>query len=590
MKAKNNTLKTILAVLVIILISLISFIGVFKKDKNKMINLLPDYKLGMEFTGGRTFSLKASESNNKEDLTDENYEKAKDILIERLKVLGIKEYDVRKNSSTGEITITIPEDDYTDKIISDIYQGGDLKIVDSEEAKISSVITGKALRNIDDKLKEKNIEGYKVVISKKEEKVEATETTPESTEIKYEVNIVLPEGAEIKEEGSKILLPNGTEVKKEELELNSYNIITTEVNSDSIILSNEKINQIKDETSKANINNYSIKVKDDKVYILNSSENKVDKIAEFEVKDEILLGKKYIKDVQVAYGTQNTGTAVVVNIYYDKEGTKTLNELSKIYVAKEDEKSTEKENENTSSEQNATEENTNSEETETSKTVDLVLDGSKLISTDLGGEIKDGKLQLSMGQASSNTSELSEYLMQASNFAVILKTDTLPITYEIDTNLFTKSDITNDMLNNLLMFTLVICAVLAIYIFVKYKKSGVLAVISIIGYTATLLLVIKGISNITITITGVTAIILGIIMNAVYNISLFKSNGKNTFKKVSCRFLGMYLPCLAIAVVFAFSKYLPIASFGGILFWSLLTMVIYNLLITNLLLKNSEDK
>lgn len=575
MKAKNNTLKTILAVLVIILISLISFIGIFKKDKNKMVNILPDYKLGMEFTGGRTISLKPSESNNKEDLTDKNYEKAKDILIERLKKLNIGEYEVRKNSSTGEIAITIPENNYTDKIISDIYQGGDLKVVDSEEANVSSIVTRDTLTNIDDKLKEKNIENYEVMIAKKEEKVEATENTPESTQIKYEVNIVLPEG---------------TEVKKEDLESSSYNIITTkEVNNDSIILSNEKINQIKDEASKANINNYSIKVKDDKAYILNSSENKVDKIAELEVKNETLLGKKYIKDVQVAYGTQATGTAVVVNIYYNKEGTKILNELSKTYTSKE-ETSTEEKNEDVSSEQNTKDQSEKNEETEPSKTVDLTLDGSKLISTDFDEEIKDGKLQLSMGQASSSASELSEYLMQASNFAVILKTDTIPVDYEMDTNLFTKSDITNDMLSNLIMFSSIICAVLVIYIIVKYKKSGFLAVISIIGYIATLLLVVRCISNITITITGITAIIISIVMNAIYNISIFKSNGKNTFKKVSCKFLEIYLPCLAIAVVFAFNKYLHIASFGGIMFWSLLTMVIYNLLITNLLLKNSEDK
>lgn len=57
MKAKNNTLKIILAILVIILISLISFIGIFVKDKNKMRNILPDYELGMDLAGGRTFSI-----------------------------------------------------------------------------------------------------------------------------------------------------------------------------------------------------------------------------------------------------------------------------------------------------------------------------------------------------------------------------------------------------------------------------------------------------------------------------------------------------------------------------------------------------
>lgn len=66
MKAKNNTLKIILAVLVIILISLISFMGIFVKDKNRMKNILPEYELGIELTGGRVFNIKPDETVNTE--------------------------------------------------------------------------------------------------------------------------------------------------------------------------------------------------------------------------------------------------------------------------------------------------------------------------------------------------------------------------------------------------------------------------------------------------------------------------------------------------------------------------------------------
>ena len=66
MKEKNKTLKTVLAIVIIVLISLISFGGIFVKDKNKMKNLLPEYKVGMDFNGKRVFSIKPDETVNKE--------------------------------------------------------------------------------------------------------------------------------------------------------------------------------------------------------------------------------------------------------------------------------------------------------------------------------------------------------------------------------------------------------------------------------------------------------------------------------------------------------------------------------------------
>ena len=66
MKEKNKTLKIVLAIVIIVLISLISFGGIFVKDKNKMKNLLPEYKVGMDFNGKRVFSIKPDETVNKE--------------------------------------------------------------------------------------------------------------------------------------------------------------------------------------------------------------------------------------------------------------------------------------------------------------------------------------------------------------------------------------------------------------------------------------------------------------------------------------------------------------------------------------------
>lgn len=451
MKAKNNTLKIILAILVIILISLISFIGIFVKDKNRMKNILPDYELGMDFAGGRVFNIKIDDTVNteyydkdgnkvdtssieegKEDeytkkevpvnaedlLNDDNFEKSKKIVEDRLIMLGVTEYQVRKNSSTGEIYVTIPENKYADSIISQITTSGDFKIIDTED--------------------------------------------------KHE-----------------------------------------------------------------------------------------------------LLTKDRIKDVKVGYGSTGTGTAIFLNIQFDKKGTEKLKEISQNYISTTDE-----------------------EGNEATKQVDLVLDGDTLLSTYFDEEIKDGLLQLSMGNTSSSqTSEqLQEYLNQASNLAVLLKTDTLPLTYKLDTNLYVHSELTNDILQMLLIITLIVSAVVAILTIIKYKKLGLLSIISLVGYIALLLIALRY-TNVVITIVGILAIILSAIMNYIYMIDIIKNKKKDSkaFKNVSIKFLGIYIPCLIISIVFSFIKYLPIASFGMVMFWALAIMIVYNLVITRVLISNSEN-
>lgn len=451
MKAKNNTLKIILAILVIILISLISFVGIFVKDKNRMKNILPDYELGMDLAGGRVFNIKIDDTvnteyydkdgnkvdsssieegkedeytkkevpvNAKELLNDDNFEKAKKIIEDRLIMLGVTEYEIRKDSVAGEIYVTIPENKYTDTIISQMTTRADFKIIDTDD--------------------------------------------------------------------------------KQEL-----------------------------------------------------------------------LTKDRIKDVKVGYGNTSTGTAIFLNIQFDKEGTDKLREISQKYISTTDE-----------------------EGNETKKQVDLVLDEETLLSTYFDEEIKDGLLQLSMGSTSSaqTNEQLQEYLNQASNLAVLLKTDTLPLTYKLDTNLYVQSELTNDVLQMLLIITLIVSAVVAILTIIKYKKLGLFSIISLIGYIAILLIALRY-TNVVITIAGILAIILSAIMNYIYMIDIIKNKKKDvkSFKNVSIKFLGIYVPCLIISIVFSFMKYLQIASFGMVMFWALVIMIVYNLVITRVLISNSEN-
>lgn len=499
MKEKNKTLKIVLSILVIVLISLISFGGIFVKDKNKMKNVLPEYKLGIDFNGKRVFSIKPDETVNKEYydsegnkvesssieegkeseyetkeipvnsqeiLTKENFNKTKEIIEKRLELLGVKEYEVRENSENGEFYISIPENEYADDIISQITVIGDFKITDSQDSE-------------------------------------------------------------------KVLIPG-----------------------------------------------------------------------------------EQVKEAKVGLGTQSGSQIVFLNIQFDKEGTKKLQEVSKTYTGDTEENSnqtnedSEEESsvsneENESEEANSTEENedqeseensnTTSETSTNSKKVNLVLDEENLLTTYFSEEIKDGLLQLSMGNSSSTTSatdeQLKEYLNQASNLAVLMQTEKLPVKYVQDTNLYMQSEYNNEVIRNFIIVAIVIIAISVIYAIVKYKKEGLFLMLSQIGFIALLLITIRY-TNVTLSLTGVVAIILSYIMSYIFLIKILKSSRteEKVFHKVAYESLTIYVPALIISVVFSFMKYLPIASFGMVMFYAIMLMIIYHGIITRNLVVNSENK
>jgi len=52
----EKSLKIILIILLIVLISLISFVGIFVQKGNRVNNILPEFKLGTDLTGSKTFT------------------------------------------------------------------------------------------------------------------------------------------------------------------------------------------------------------------------------------------------------------------------------------------------------------------------------------------------------------------------------------------------------------------------------------------------------------------------------------------------------------------------------------------------------
>jgi len=179
----EKSLKIILIILLIVLISLISFVGIFVQKGNRVNNILPEFKLGTDLTGSRHISIQPSKEKEKviydengqvveeegekttteevavnpeEVLTKENYEKSKQIIIERLEKIteGLEEiqkinqvlitkkvvddFIIKVDEANGGIFYQIPENEYTDLLVQILSLKGEFNVVNEEGEELLS--------------------------------------------------------------------------------------------------------------------------------------------------------------------------------------------------------------------------------------------------------------------------------------------------------------------------------------------------------------------------------------------------------------------------------------------------------------------
>lgn len=314
----------------------------------------------------------------------------------------------------------------------------------------------------------------------------------------------------------------------------------------------------------------------------------------FEIKDteteEVLMDNNDIKNVEVKYGSDNssatsTGTRVFLNIEFNKEGTKKLEEISKKYVKSSTD----------SSETENSEETTENQQSE--KTITMEIDGQKIMSTSFEETVSTGLLQLSVGSASTDTSTLQGYLKQASNMATILKSGNMPVSYELEENEFVFSGVKDTTIAIIIYVMLALSAIALIILIVKYKALGAIGTISFIGLASLLLLIIRY-TNVLLSLEGIVGIGLVLILEYIFINSLLAKLNKKDFDKKEINkanketykeFFIKIIPVIIMIITFSLIKWAPISSFGMVMFWGILLIAIYNIIITNGLLQIRAD-
>ena len=344
-------------------------------------------------------------------------------------------------------------------------------------------------------------------------------------------------------------------------------------------------------------------------------------VGKFEIIDadteEVLMDNNDIKLVNVMYGSASStssGTTVYLNIEFNKEGTKKLENISNTYVESTDttnttsedtntttENTTNTETENTTDNTTSTETNTTEDSTETTKKeITLKIDDEEIMTTSFDEPIENGKLQLSMGSSTTDVDTLQDNISQTAAVASVLDSGKLPIQYDIISNEYILSDITNTHIEYLAIAVGIVLLVGFVIFIIRYKVNGLLSVISFIGLISLYLLVIRY-TNVSVSIQGIVGIIVTVILNYIFinkilltikksednkKVETVKEGIKESYKE----FFMKLIPICISVIVFCFISWTTISSFGMVMFWGIALIALYNYLITATMLKVKAEK
>ena len=403
---------------------------------------------------------------------------------------------------------------------------------------------------------------------------------------------------------------------KEEVPTNSQDVLTYDNYKKSKDIIEKRL-------SKLGVDNYIVKLDDKTGDILieipendntDSVISNIGTTGKFEIVDsktkEVLMDNNDIKSARVMYGSNNTsttsaGTTVYLEIEFNKDGAQKLENISNDY--KKQNTTNETNTTNVTNETNTTE-NTNTtnetntdstESTEEQKEITMLIDDEEIMTTSFDETLETGKLQLSIGSATTDQKTLQNYINQASSMAVVLDNGNMPVVYTVDENKYIISDITQNELNIVLYVMVGLVAIALIVLIIRYKTNGLALAISYVGLASIFLLLVRY-ANVVLSIEGIFGIAMVLILNYIFSNKLLvklkkeKDVGKETvnkqLKETYKEFFIRIIPICIAVITFCFITWEPISSFGMIMFWGIALIAVYNSIVTNLFLKIKAGK
>lgn len=322
------------------------------------------------------------------------------------------------------------------------------------------------------------------------------------------------------------------------------------------------------------------------------------KIAEDGENGAVLLSDSMIEKGLYSYTSDIEGAyQVSLDLYLTKEGQAKIEEIKNNYAIFADEisdieakKAEDKEAESTEKEDSGLEENTDTKTEETKKIARLTIGGTQY---DIE-RIENNKVRVSMGPKTTNSNYINSYISVASEASMLINSGKMPVKYELGQNRFLNTDILENQMIYFVIALAIILLVVFIVFVISYKMNGLLASISYIGFVSLLTLILRY-TNVNISIEGIGAIILILILNIRINQMILNNyREKNDVKEsIISTYKNIFLklvPIIIITITFCFAGVSNLISFGMIMFWGLLLIAVYNAIVTKTLLKLRESK
>lgn len=384
----------------------------------------------------------------------------------------------------------------------------------------------------------------------------------------------------IYDKDGKVVTEEGKDTTKKEEPVNSKEVLTQE--------NYKKVKQIIEKRFKAlKLSDYTIRLdeKTGKIIAQLPEDSNTDVMIQYMLEKadltiendagDVLLDNSHVKKAQVRYEqTKSGGVVVYLDVKLDEEGKNIFKDITNKYI-----------------------ETTDDEGNKTGKKVTAKIGGTSF-EIKYDGEITNGIAVLEIGEESTNDSTVQSNLNIASNVALFINNGNMPITYTLLQNRYIMSDITKEMFYIPLAVIGAIILIAIIFLAIRYKKNGIFASVSLVGYIATLLLILRY-ANVVLTMEGMIGIIVCIVLDYIFTVYLLslvkqsqvktKSDASSAFKGALIKTLFIFIPVTITAVILCFASWLPIYSFGMVAFWGLLLIVLYNLIITRTLIVNNQE-
>lgn len=323
--------------------------------------------------------------------------------------------------------------------------------------------------------------------------------------------------------------------------------------------------------------------------------------------ENVLLNDSMIKKAQYTYTSNADGAyQVYLELILTKDGQAKLDEVKNDYAVLATEVSEAESKNNTTSDNTTTESSTDEDSTTTNTTTEGTEtqkseETKKIASLTIAGTSYDiekyekNKITVKIGSQTSNTTTVNNSIAKAAELSMLINAGKYPIDYEVDVNRYVESDIEQQQLIYFIAGVAVILVIIFIIATIKYKGKGLLASISFIGFIALTSLLLRY-TNVIISIEGIGAILLTIIINLKLNqmilnktktMDVVSEATKASYKEL---FTSIIPIIIIITIVFCFSGWTSLSSFGMIMFWGLVLIAVYNIVVTKTLLKLKESK